>query len=491
MVVDPFSVIAAIELAAATAEKLYNFGKTVYGARDEMRGLIKKANSLRVVLQYIDQESKDPKFQSLLKNDAVAAAKFAVLEQPLLDCNDSMNKFLDLLNKNTKDSDSGTRKAIQSVKWFYIKDSIMEIRDELADARDTCTFAFAGMNMITNIHEKIESAERTAVLDEDRESRSPNRSISELQQQRSDFRHAARDGDTVLVKRLLDEGVPVDCLNRDGRTALSLAAERGFIDTVCLLLDNNANVNFQSDEVERGSYTKQSQGRRSPLHWAALGGHVEVAELLLAKGASLEARTYNGRSPVLEAALHNQFQMMEYLIDCGADVNARTTFGWTMLHHACGNGQPELVKLLLNHGANVEAVYSGYHWSRGTEGPTEQRPLHYAVKKRNIPEAKKLEIVELLLEQGNAKIGAPDSDGITAIHATVIRGWRAGLEVLLKRASKLDIDIRDKDVRTALDYAIEQGDAEVVDMIHAAQGPQSGTDQPLQTKPPGDSAASN
>lgn len=472
MVVDPFSltlgILAVIETAAATAEKLYKFGKTVHGARDEMRGLIKKANSLRVVLQYIDQASRDPKFQSFLASDVAIATKFELLEQPLVDCNESMNRFLDLLNKNTEDNGSGVRRFLQSVKWSLIKDSIIEIRDELADARDTCTFAFANVNMFITIHDKMLAGERNAILDEDKKV-SPNPSISELQRQRSDFRHAARDGDAILVKRLLEEGVPVDCLNRDGRTALSLAAERGYVETVQLLIDNKANVNFQSDELEHGGYDKRTQGKRSPLHWASLGGHIEVAELLLANGANLEARTYNGRSPVLEAALHHQLQMTEYLIDRGANVNARTYYGWTMLHHACGNGQSELAELLLNHGANVEAVYSGQHWSRGTEGPTEQRPIHYAVKKTNIPEPKKLEIVKLLVEKGNAQVGAPDSYGTTAIQAAVTRRWRSGLEVLLKRAAKLDVDIMDKYGRTALDYAMEQGDTELVKMIQAVQ----------------------
>ena len=472
---DPFSltvgVLAVVQTAAATAEKLYDFGKTVYGAKDEMRSLNEKANSLRVVLQSISEAFQDPKFQKYVADNPKVLQKLENLGPPLTECNKSMTKFLDTLNKNTEDSGSGARRFVQSVKWYYIKDDIIATRDELADTRDTCTFAFTGMNVLLNIEARIDQAEKEAVAKQaEQPSRSPSRSrISEYQQQCADFRRAARDGDDRLLKLLLDEGVPVDTLSDEGRTALSIAAERGHVGTVQLLLQHNANVNAQSDQIVHGNYYKQSEGKRSPLHWAAVGGHTEVAKLLRSAGANMEARTVNGRSPALEAALHNHFQTTKWLIEAGADVNASTYFGWTMLHYASSSSQVQLVELLLAHNADVEAVYTASYGRQGEDNPTDLRPLHSAFNKNNVAEEKKLRVMELLVEQGNAQVSTGDSNGTTPIHQAVKRKWKAGLGVLLRRATVSDVEVRDKYGRSALDYANESDDSEIVEMIRSIQ----------------------
>ena len=472
---DPFAitlgVLAVVQTAAATAEKLYNFGQTVQGAKKEMLSLDEKANSLRVVLQCIVESFQDPKFQNYLADNPKVLKKFENLGPPLTECNKSMMRFLDLLHKNTEDSGSGARRFMQSVKWYYIRDDIIATRDELADTRDTCTFAFTGMNVLINIEARIEQAEKDAVSNQTmHSSRSPSRSrISEYQQQYSDFRQAARDGDNRLLKLLLDEGVPVDTLSDEGRTALSMASERGHVATVELLIQHKANVNAQSEKIEHGDYYKLAEGKRTPLHWAAVGGHTEVAKMLLEAGANIEARTVNRRTPALEAALHDHFQTIELLVYHGADLNASTYFGWTILHHACSNGQVELVELLLAHKANVEAVYSAPYRKRAEDDPTDQRPLHYATKTRNVPEEKKLRVMELLVDQGNATVSARDSNGATPIHGAVTMHWKAGLEVLLRRATVADLEVRDKYERNALDYADDLADSGIADMIRSIQ----------------------
>jgi len=47
---------------------------------------------------------------------------------------------------------------------------------------------------------------------------------------------------------------------------------------------------------------------------------------------------------------------MEVLLAKGAEVNARNAHGWTPLHIAAAGGDPAVVALLLKHGANVHAL---------------------------------------------------------------------------------------------------------------------------------------
>ena len=67
-----------------------------------------------------------------------------------------------------------------------------------------------------------------------------------------------------MVKVLVDAGVNVSTADKDGRTPLSLAAERGYLDVVKVLVGAGANVS-----------TADKDGR-TPLSLAAKRGHWDV-----------------------------------------------------------------------------------------------------------------------------------------------------------------------------------------------------------------------
>jgi ankyrin repeat protein len=90
---------------------------------------------------------------------------------------------------------------------------------------------------------------------------------------------AARKGDAVAVKKLLDAGVDVNTKFRYNRTALSFAADRGHVDVVKLLLDRGADV-----------AVKDTFYNASALSWAVSPAmdrkpqHTDVVKLLLDRG---------------------------------------------------------------------------------------------------------------------------------------------------------------------------------------------------------------
>jgi hypothetical protein len=90
---------------------------------------------------------------------------------------------------------------------------------------------------------------------------------------------AARCGDDVSVRLLLEEGAEVAAKDNLGRAPLHLAAEKGHEAVVRLLLEEGAEV-----------AAKDSLGR-APLHWAAEKGHEAVVRLLLKEGADVSAKT--------------------------------------------------------------------------------------------------------------------------------------------------------------------------------------------------------
>lgn len=98
-----------------------------------------------------------------------------------------------------------------------------------------------------------------------------------------------------------------DFANRFGETPLMLAAIRGNKDAVERLIRVGAQINRQG---------------WSPLHYAASGtsdAQVEIAKLLLAKGANINARSPNGTTPLMMAAGNGSAQMVQFLLESGAD----------------------------------------------------------------------------------------------------------------------------------------------------------------------------
>lgn len=83
------------------------------------------------------------------------------------------------------------------------------------------------------------------------------------------------------------------------------------------LIVNGANVNVRNE-----------QGK-TPLHGAAVGGHVEAAEALLDKGADLNAKDESGETPLAKTCVHGQKAVAKLLIDRGADMSSKNNEGDT------------------------------------------------------------------------------------------------------------------------------------------------------------------
>src|ERR1051326_7653137 len=137
----------------------------------------------------------------------------------------------------------------------------------------------------------------------------------------------------AIAQLLLDKGAELDIC----AAAMSGADER----LVNLLA---------SDRTLAGSYSHDGW---TPLHLAAFFGHPTCAEILLANGADVHARSRNSmeNTPLHAAAAGRSLDVIAILLAHGADVNARQHGGWTALHQAAQNGNAEMAKVLLAHGA--------------------------------------------------------------------------------------------------------------------------------------------
>ena len=127
------------------------------------------------------------------------------------------------------------------------------------------------------------------------------------------------------------------------------AARNGDVEAVRSLLAEGADVN-----------TAQGDGMTG-LHWAAEGGHAAVADLLLAAGAGVEARTrVGGYTPLHLASRSGHGSIANALLDAGADPGVTTTgSGVTPLHLAAAAFDgADAVSALLRSGAKEDALES-------------------------------------------------------------------------------------------------------------------------------------
>ena len=103
---------------------------------------------------------------------------------------------------------------------------------------------------------------------------------------------------------------------------------------------------------------KYSNDGFPPLGLAAFFGHADIVQLLIEKGADVNAPSKNQMKvrPIHAAVAFGDKEVgckiAKILLENGADVKAKQQGGWTPLHRAVNSGSEKLVTLLMSHGAN-------------------------------------------------------------------------------------------------------------------------------------------
>ena len=214
-----------------------------------------------------------------------------------------------------------------------------------------------------------------------------------------------------------------DGKGRTGLTPLHLAAFQGYLEIATLLLAAGANLEAR-DISERTPLHLAARSRCTPRHLAAQSGcgsfhiaawsSITTTKLLLSHGADIAARDEQGHTPLHQARRN----AAELLLDSGSDVNARNVHGETRLHLVAGGGKRESIEQLLAHGADVNVLTR-----------FGQAPLHVAAANGNLVAA------DLLLAHG-ADINGGSSGHIPPLGLAVKLNKTAMVEVFRQHGAK-------------------------------------------------------
>jgi ankyrin repeat protein len=149
--------------------------------------------------------------------------------------------------------------------------------------------------------------------------------------------------DLEAVRALLKQAVDANSSQGDGTTALHWAAMNGNPEMAQLLIYAGATVKATT-----------RVGSLTPLYLAAQYGHAKVVEVLLKAGADAKVPTPGGITPLMMAASSGDADTIKTIIEYGAEVDAKETVsGQTAMIFAAAFDRPEAIRILARAGANI------------------------------------------------------------------------------------------------------------------------------------------
>lgn len=225
---------------------------------------------------------------------------------------------------------------------------------------------------------------------------------------------------------------------------LHLASLLALSKTVSILLAHIPEVSI--DQEAMVNLLPMSGNSQTALHCAVRSKSLVIVELLLNKGANIEAGANSeDGAPLYLASSLGYLPIVERLISWRANVNAKGGPCGQQLQAACARGRVDVAKLLLAFGADVDASenYDGSALCAAANRGDES-------------------LINLLLDHG-AKINDRVQHCGTALHIASNRGYGKIVQLLLYRGA--DIAAMTEDGFSALDLAIIRMRKEVVELF--------------------------
>jgi ankyrin repeat protein/beta-lactamase regulating signal transducer with metallopeptidase domain len=215
-----------------------------------------------------------------------------------------------------------------------------------------------------------------------------------------------------------------------------------------------------------------AQSKYTPLFEAAMRNNLELAQMLIDRGAEVDVADSQGYTALDRCGNYGYAQMAELLIKAGANVNAVNAQRkeGTPLHTAASEGHNNVIDVLIRHGADLNAkAFGGF------------TPLTVAVLTGHADSAKllaergaeldllgaagvgRLDVVRRMVTADPPKTESAVAAGMTALHAAAMGGHLDVIQFLLSKGA--DPNARGMQAITPLDGAARNGHTAAVELL--------------------------
>ncbi|XP_074166399.1 ankyrin repeat domain-containing protein 6 isoform X1 [Sminthopsis crassicaudata] len=246
---------------------------------------------------------------------------------------------------------------------------------------------------------------------------------------------AAYKGQADNVVQLINKGAKV-AVTKHGRTPLHLAANKGHLPVVQILLKAGCDLDVQDD------------GDQTALHRATVVGNTEIIAALIQEGCALDRQDKDGNTALHEASWHGFSQSAKLLVKAGANVLAKNKAGNTALHLACQNSHSQSTRVLLLGGSRPDL--------KNNAGDT---CLHVAARYNH------LSIIRVLLS-AFCSVHEKNQAGDTALHIAAALNHKKVAKILLEAGA--DGTIVNNAGQTPLETARHHNNPEVALLLTKA-----------------------
>jgi ankyrin repeat protein len=276
---------------------------------------------------------------------------------------------------------------------------------------------------------------------------------------------AVEQRDLTRVNELLEKKADVEYTAHDRQflTPLMIASAQGNTEIVRTLIDGNASVNARN---EAGV---------SALMYAILRGHQQTIAYLIEKQADVNHYDIKGNTPLSLAIMKQDVWAFKFLVEHGVDINSRNAeetginFYQERSRHTYGLTESFAPYEPLNDTSGANLIHHMYESFVTWRVPSElfwRPPLWNAVD-QGIPDLVKILLLKGADHAWKLKNFLPQGSLNTGINALMYASYRGNCDIIsIFIKAGIDINVREETGKNSLCHAIEGNSAEAVKLLY-------------------------